>query len=364
MLAAYYMDPSHPFRFARTGREVRNRGLLAAMTNKQSYEDGRLSDDETSWLVRRAKDGFGIITTAASHVSETGKGWSGEMGVWSDDHLDGLTTLATRLREHGALSLVQLFHGGMKAPIEINGLLPVCPSEMTDEQGEVVARALDEDDILELISHFTTAAVRCQQAGFDGIELHGAHGYLISQFLGTITNRRTDQWGGDVASRMKFLTMIIDSIRDATDEHFLIGVRFSPIIRSIGITIEDSIEVVQRLSQMDIDMLHISCWDVFEQQPDGRHVTAIFRAHVPPSIAYISTGAVWTSKDAQWLMGQGADLVGVARVAIAHPDWANHLADESYSPQRPPFSPEELSDADLSPVFIDYMRNWDGFVSS
>ena len=194
--------------------------------------------------------------------------------------------------------------------------------------------------------------------------MHGAHGYLISQFLGTATNRRTDSWGGDVASRMKFLNAIIDSIRRATHEHFLIGVRFSPTIRSIGITIEDSIEVVQRLAKMDIDMLHISCWDVFEQQPDGRNLTSIFRAYVPSSIAYISTGAVWTSKDAKWLMSQGADFVGVARVAIAHPDWSSHISDESYSPKRPPFSAEELRDADLSPVFVDYMRNWEGFVSN
>jgi len=357
------MDPGNSFRFERTGHEVRNRGLLAAMTNKQSFEDGRLSEEETTWLVRRAIDGFGIITTAAAHVAESGKGWHGEMGVWSDDHLEGLTTLATKLRQHGSLSLVQLFHGGMKAPFDINGVLPRCPSDMTDEEGKLVARALDENEIQELIQQFTAAALRCQQAGFDGIELHGAHGYLISQFLGTFTNRRRDAWGGDVASRMKFLTTIIDSIRSATDENFLIAVRFSPVIGSIGITIEDSIEVVQGLATKDIDMLHISCWDVFEQQPDGDNLTAMFRPYIPSHIAYVSTGAVWTSKDARWLMNQGADFVGVARVAIAHPSWASHLADDSYQPKRPPFREGELREADLSPVFIDYMRNWNGFVS-
>lgn len=357
------MDPGNSFRFERTGHMVKNRGLLAAMTNKQSFEDGRLSKEETTWLVRRAKDGFGVITTAAAHVAETGKGWHGEMGVWSDDHLEGLTTLATELRQHGSLSLVQLFHGGMKAPFDINGVLPCCPSDVTDKDGDLVARALEEHEIQQLIEQFTMAAIRCQQAGFDGVELHGAHGYLISQFLGTVTNRRTDAWGGDVVSRMKFLTSLIDSIRTATNDNFLIAIRFSPVIRSIGITIEDSIEVVQRLAEMDIDMLHISCWDVFEQQPDGRNLTAIFRPYIPTHIAYASTGAVWTSKDARWLMNQGADFVGVARVAIAHPNWASHLSDEEYHPKRPPFSESELREADLSPVFVDYMRNWDGFVS-
>ena len=81
------------------------------MTNKQSHEDGTLSDEEINWLTRRAKDGFGIVTTAASHVSELGKGWIGEMGVWSDNHIEGLTKLSTSLKQYGSLNLVQIFHG-------------------------------------------------------------------------------------------------------------------------------------------------------------------------------------------------------------------------------------------------------------
>ena len=97
------------------GHVIKNRSLLAAMTNKQSNSDGTLSDEEINWLVRRAKGGFGITTTAAANVTEKGRGWSGEMGVWSDHHLPGLTKMAERLNETGTISLVQLFHGGMRA---------------------------------------------------------------------------------------------------------------------------------------------------------------------------------------------------------------------------------------------------------
>jgi 2,4-dienoyl-CoA reductase-like NADH-dependent reductase (Old Yellow Enzyme family) len=116
---------------------------------------------------------------------------------------------------------------------------------------------------------------------------------------------------------------------------------------------------------MDIDMLHISCWDVFqgvEGDEDGPSLTKRFAEIVPEHIPLISTGAVWTSKDAKWLMDEGADLVGVARVSIAHPDWPMYLDNPDYSPQRPPFTEQYLLDVDLSPVFVEYMKRWKNFV--
>ena len=113
---------------------------------------------------------------------------------------------------------------------------------------------------------------------------------------------------------------------------------------------------------MDIDMFHLSCWDVFEELEGGHNLTNLFKPHVPENIAYASTGAIWSTADANWLMEQGADFVGVARAGIAHPDWAQGLSDSDYDPKRPPFTREELAFADLSPVFIDYMSLWKNFV--
>ena len=356
------MLPSSEYVFKRSGHVSKNRSLLAAMTNKQSFADGKLSNDEINWLNRRAKDGFGIITTAASHVSENGQGWVGEMGVWSDSHIPGLRDLADKLRVNGAISLVQIFHGGMKSPYDIIGDLPVCPSEMTNEEGNVTAKELSVLEIKQLVADFAKAAKRCEIAGFDGVEIHGAHSYLISQFLGKKTNQRTDEYGGSTENRFRFLAEIIESVRNVVRNDFLISVRISPKINAIGIEIEDSIEVTKMICDMDIDMFHLSCWDVFEEIGEGENMTKRFKKHIPDTIAYASTGSVWNSSDARWLMSQGADFVGVARVAIAYPDWASNLHDESYDPKRPPFTEKELFDADLSPVFVDYMRNWKGFV--
>lgn len=357
------MLPSSEYVFRRSGSVCKNRSLLAAMTNKQSFDDGNLSDDEITWLSRRAKDGFGIITTAASHVSENGQGWFGEMGVWNDSHIPGLRDLANKLRENGAISLVQIFHGGMKTPPELIGDVPVCPSEMRNDQGKITARELNILEIKQLVADFAKAAKRCELAGFDGVEIHGAHSYLISQFLGKKTNQRKDEYGGSIENRFRFLREIIESVRTVVRDDFLISVRISPIINAIGIEMDDSIQVTRMICDMGIDIFHLSCWDVFEDIGEGENLTKLFKKHVPENIAYASTGSVWSSADARWLMSQGADFVGVARVAIAHPDWAKNLHDQSYDPKRPPFSERELKDADLSPIFIDYMRNWKGFVS-
>ena len=347
------------------GYVLKNRSVLAAMTNKQSHEDGTLSDDEINWLSRRADGGFAVTTTAAANVTEHGRGWEGEMGVWGDHHIPGLTKLATRLNSTTTISLVQLFHGGMRAPRAINGVRPISASENTEQgmDGEYT-REMSSIEVSKMIQSFTDAAVRCEQAGFSGVELHGAHSYLICQFLGAKTNRRTDQWGGDINGRSRFLLELIKSIRAATSERFLIAVRISPIIEKAGIYLEDSLVLAQTLCSAEIDMLHISCWDVFEPVNDGIEdsLTRRFRNVIPENFPLISTGAVWSTEDAQWLLDQGADLVGVARVGIAHPDWPRNLDDPNYLPQRPPFTENHLRSVDLSDVFIDYMKRWKNFV--
>ena len=142
------------------------------------------------------------------------------------------------------------------------------------------------------------------------------------------------------------------------------AVRISPIIEKAGIYLDDSLELAKELCKLEIDMLHISCWDVFEQVGEGisQSLTKRFRSVIPDGFPLISTGAVWDTKDAIWLMNEGADIVGVARVGIAHPDWPQKLNDENYQPQRPPFTVEHLAGVDLSPVFIDYMKRWKNFV--
>ena len=338
------------------------------MTNKQSHTDGTLSDEEINWLVKRAEGGFGIITTAATHVVPEGQGWDGEMGVWGDHQLPGLTRMADEIRDNGAISLAQIFHGGMRCPQRLTLVQPVSASvNPTNDSENGKTRALEESEIEGLIDAFAMAAARCEKAGFDGVEIHGAHGYLICQFLGTVTNRRTDQWGGSLQNRARFLMKIIERIRQRTSESFLVGARISPEYNQIGIVLEDSLDLVDLLAESEIDFLHISCWDCFippTHSDDPRMVTEIFAERLANRLPMISCGAVWSTKHAQQVMEQGADLVGVARTGIGHSDWASHLDNLDYDPQRPPFTAEHLRSEALSEKFIEYMRNWKDFVES
>ena len=347
----------------RNGLVIPNRSVLAAMTNKQSHADGTLSDEEMRFLLRRAEGGFGLITTAASHVQESGQGWEGEFGVWGDHHLPGLTLLATQLKQHDSKSFVQIFHGGMRSPSSITGQQASSASVNFISESEGSSRRLSTIEVEETISCFVKAAQRCEAAGFDGVELHGAHGYLIAQFLGSNTNRRSDMFGGDVEQRCTFLLRIIRGIREVVSDEFAIMVRLSPVSEEIGITMKDTKQVIDLLIKEKIDALHISCWDVFEKQDNHQTITKELCSIYSESIPIVSTGSVWSAADAQFVLDQGAQAVGVARVALPHPDWASLVTDMAYKPKEAPFTPEELRSADLSPTFVEYMRRWRGFVT-
>ena len=257
------------FTFPRTGLTVRNRTVLAALTNKQSHDDGVLSQEEHHWLTLRGKGGFGIVTTAAANVTEHGRGWEGELGVWSDHQVPGLAHLASKLSEYGAVSLAQLFHGGMRSPFNLTGVQPVSASENTEpSMMGIVTKELTHDEIESIIIAFGSAAARCEAAGFSGVELHGAHSYLISQFLGPNTNRRSDQWGGDLMGRSMFLQRIIEQVRAQTSQEFIVGVRLSPTIQDLGIELQETLQVAKWCAGWGLDFIHVSCWDVFQTQAD------------------------------------------------------------------------------------------------
>ena len=361
-----------PFTFPRTGLTVPNRVVLAAMTNKQSHADGRLSDDELEWLAARARGGFGVVTTCAAHVALDGQGWDGELGVFDDALLPGLTRLAGALREAGAVSLVQLFHGGVRAPSRLTGQQPFSasafelPAGASGTKNFEVPRAATHADIERTIRAFADAAARCAAAGFDGVELHGAHGYLLSQFLGTVSNTRDDAWGGSLEGRARFVREVYAAARAATPDGFVIGVRLSPEIAEQGVDLDESVTVARWLAGDGVDFVHVSNWDSFkapDKYPDSdKPLTTWFREAVGAGTPLIATGGVWTPAQAGEVLDHGADLVGLGRAAIGNPAWPQGAARAGWEPDRPPYTPAALAAASLGPALIDYMRAWPDFV--
>jgi len=228
----------------RGGLVIPNRIAVAALTNLQSQPDGLISDEELAWLARRADGGFGLVATCAAYVALDGKAWPGELGIDRDAGLPGLTRLAARLHEGGATCMVQLFHGGVRADPVLTGSPTWSASTWTeDAPGFTPPRTGTLDDILRTIDAFAAAAARAETAGFDGVELHGAHGYLLSQFLSRTMNPRTDGWGGDLTGRARLLRECLRAVRARVSARFAVGVRlsFEDFGQARGLDLDDSL---------------------------------------------------------------------------------------------------------------------------
>ena len=224
-----------------SGHQMKNRFMLAPLTNTQSYEDGVLSDDEYHWLTKRAKGGFGITMSCASHVQDIGKGFPGQLGIFDDKHIDGLTKLTTEIKKHDSLAIAQLHHAGMRSPEELINTQPVCPSD----DSSTGARSLSTEEVIELRNDFIVAAVRAKKSGYQGVEIHGAHGYILSQFLSPEINRREDYYGGSNENRSRIIFEIVDGIRNECGKGFILGVRLSP--EGFGLKLGEIKEVCESL---------------------------------------------------------------------------------------------------------------------
>ena len=320
----------------RCGLVVPNRIALAPMTNGQSLPDGRLGEDELNWLARRADGGFGMIETCAAYVSLDGKAWAGELGVDRDDDLPGLTRLAARIKQGGAAAIVQLFHGGLRAEPPLIG-----PQNA---------------DVARLIEDFAAAAQRCERAGFDGVELHGAHGYILCQFLS-----RTQNPGRPFEARAGVVRDVMRAVRARVSPRFCVGVRLSLEDRgnAEGLDLDESLQVARWLADDGADFIHASLWNASKpthKRPD-EHPIPLVRAAVPGDVAVIVAGALWTHADAEAALAKGADMVAIGRSAIVNPDWPR-----SDGVVHTPVTREQLASVAVSPAFQGYLTRWRDFV--
>lgn len=344
------------------GKTMNNRFALAPMTNTQSHENGILSEDEFNWLTMRAKGGFGLVMTCASHVSEIGKGFPGQLGIFSDEHVSGHTRLAAGIKEHGSLAVIQLHHAGMRSPKELIGEAPVCPSD-NEKFG---ARSMTLAEVHQLKTDFVNAAVRAQQAGYDGVEIHGAHGYILSQFLSAEINHRTDEYGGSLENRARLLFEIVNEVREQCGANFLLGVRLSP--ERFGMDLIEIKHISQQLNdEAKIDFLDISLWDVFKEPEDDEHKGQSLLSHFTElnlqNVLLTVAGKINSGHDVHSVLDSGVDFVSIGRSGILHHDFPLRVMDNPiFEPVSLPVSEEYLKREGLGKNFLTYMRRWDGFV--
>ena len=347
------------------GPAFRNRLCLAPLTNRQSHADGTLSEDELKWLTMRAEGGFALTMTCAAHVQACGQGFPGQLGVFSDQHLPGLRRLSAAIRAHGSVSSVQLHHAGCRSPRDLVPT-PVCPSACP----ELGARALTTAEVQQLVEDFVAAALRCQAAEFDGVELHAAHGYILAQFLSAETNRREDAYGGSLANRARVLHEIIAGIRARCRPDFQLGLRLSP--ERYGVQLGEMLQVAQGLLEGgSLDYLDVSLWDIGKAPEEaafakeGRSLLSYFTALPRGGTRLGVAGKVRTPGEAAAALAAGVDFVLLGRAAILHHDFpAQAAADAAWAPVQLPVTRAHLVKEGLGPAFVDYMAEsrWGGFV--
>ncbi|MCP4005228.1 MAG: NADH:flavin oxidoreductase [bacterium] len=344
------------------GPAMKNRFMLAPITNQQSHEDGRFSEADLKWLTMRARGGFGATMTCAAHVQTIGQGFPNQLGIFGDEHVEGLTQLADGIRSHESLGIIQLHHGGMRSLKDQTGETPVCPSA----EEETGARALTLAEVEALSEDFIAAALRAQQAGWDGVEIHGAHGYLVGQFLSAEINRRDDRYGGSLENRSRLLFDIVAGIRERCSSDFIVGVRLSA--ERFGIELMEARDVAQRLMrEAEIDFLDMSLWDVFkepaEEAHQGRSLLSYFTELERGDVRLGAAGKIYSAANARNCLEAGVDFVLPGRAAILHHDFPLRVRDDSaFQSVRVPVSADHLRAEGLSETFIGYMSTWRGFV--
>jgi 2,4-dienoyl-CoA reductase-like NADH-dependent reductase (Old Yellow Enzyme family) len=356
------MPPSRlfePVAFAR-GPALANRIALSPMTSDQAMPDGRITPDEVRWIRMRAEGGFGMVMTSASYVQPCGKGGGGQTGIFSDDHVEGLALLAREIKANGRVATLQLHHAGYRAwKRTVTDIVAPSAHEATG------ARAMTTAEVEALVEAFVAGARRAEQAGFDGVEIHGAHGYLLAQFLSAEDNRRDDRYGGSLENRARVLTEIIDGVRRACRADFQLGLRLSP--ERFGMRLQEVRDVAaEMLADGRLDWLDLSLWDSqkrpveagFEDRPLFGWFTDLPRGTTRLGVS----GKIHTPAVAEALVEAGADLLFVGRVSILHHDWAHRVRDPDFLPVPTPAPESHLVSEGVGARFIRYLHTFESFV--
>ena len=344
------------------GLLMKNRFMLAPLTNTQSHENGILSEDEFNWLTMRAKGNFGLTMSCASHVQSIGKGFPGQLGIFGDEHIEGLKRLTDKIKSYESLAVAQLHHAGMKSPKDIIGEQPVCPSD----DNKTHSRALKLDEVKRLRDNFIEAGVRAKKSGYEGVEIHGAHGYILCQFLSSEFNKREDEYGGSIENRSRIIFEIIDGIRSECGSQFLLGVRLSG--ERFGIKLGETKEICKKLINTNkIDFLDISLWDSFKKPEEEEHTEKSLLEHFTEldfkDVQLTVAGNIRTGENVYEILNNQVDFVTIGRAAILHHDFPERvMKNPNFKPIDLPASRSYLNKEGLSDKFIEYMGNWPGFV--
>ena len=317
------------------GVELRNRFVLAPLTHISSNDDGTISDVEIPYIEKRSKD-VGLAINAASNINDVGKAFPGQPSVAHDSDIEGLKELAKAMKKNGAKALVQIHHGGAKA---LPNLTPqgdvVAPSPITlksfGQQEPHNAREMTSDEIEQTIKDFGEATRRVIEAGFDGVEIHGANHYLIHQFVSPYYNNRNDVWADNLKFPMAVIDEVVKAKKEYANDEFIVGYRLSPEeAESPGISMEITEQLINQIANQPLDYIHISLMDVNSETREGKYKgenrLKLIHHWVNGRMPVIGIGSVFTPEDAlNAIDNVGVELVALGREILLDADFVGKI---------------------------------------
>lgn len=337
------MKFTEPFTFP-SGLTVKNRILMAPMTISSSDSNGDVTDEELAYYARRAKSGIGMAVTACAYVDALGNGFADSIAADSDERIPSLKKLAAAIKTNGAKAVLQIYHAGrMTNSGLLNGQQPVSASNIPSvRKNAETPREMTETEIEEAIKAFAEAARRAVEAGFDGVEIHGANTYLVQQFFSPHSNRRTDRWGGDTKARMAFPLAVVEAVQQAVKTYAsspcIVGYRISPEEREEpGITMADTLLFVKELAAKKLDYLHLSVGYFFggslRDKDDTESRVQLIQQAVGDQVPVIGVGGLQTVEQVEEAL-KVTPLISLGHALIMDPEWyekaANGKADSIF----------------------------------
>lgn len=310
---------------------LKNRLVMPPMATAKSEADGRINKNILDYYDEKSKGGYiSLIIIEHSFISQQGKASNNQLSISDDSLVESLKELSDIIHKNGTKAIMQINHAGSATTTDITGMEVVGPSaiENLSKNSGVIPKELNKNEIEAIVREFSEAALRVKKAGFDGVEIHSAHGYLLSQFISPLTNKRVDEYGGDLKGRIKIHIEIIKKVREAVGEDFPILLRLGAAdYMDGGLTIEESKVAAHEFEKTGVDMLDISgglCRYVIPGNDEPGYFAPLSQAiKKEVEIPVIVAGGITEVEVAEKILAdEKADLIGVARAIYKDSNWA------------------------------------------
>lgn len=310
---------------------LKNRIVMPPMCMYCAPENGMVTDWHVVHYGSRAVGGSGLIIVEATGVSPEGRLTSNDLGIWDDSHVEGLSKLVSAIHDGGAKAGIQINHGGRKC--EAKGVQIEAPSPIPYDAGWPVPKEMSKEDIAETVLEFKNAAIRAEKAGFDMIQIHAAHGYLLSEFLSPVTNKRNDEYGGSYENRVRFLGEVLDAVKAVWPSEKPIDVRISAEdYQEGGNQAEDLAAMINLVKEKGIDTVNVSTGGVVAVVPKaypGYQISHAEKIKTLTGLPVTGGGLITKAEEAESILSQGkSELVYLGRELLRNPYWPLYAAEE------------------------------------